>query len=526
MVLFAPRTRAALMAGLLASMIPAAGCERRASHPSRTDAWPGLPQWIPLPLDAGCPRCADPGADDDNDRIPNDLEGCLDCRDSDRDGVPDWLDSDSDGDRVMDYIERADVDSDGDGLPDYLDRDSDDDGLEDGNEDFNGDGLLGCCLTKCDTVGSSQQRRCPLTPDRCGPGQTCRAGLCEPPVDMRCSMAETDPRRSHTFGGSWPDAGLGTSICWTAGLPGSGRRAVQRRLNTIADWAVALEAGNTWAPLTLPAARRREAAALFDPRRKDYDLAGFVVSRPPRHEALRKEWDAVLGDLRRCRFPGAAALEQRSAGVPQAATENEPQNRTIRYPALLELTYELTAGAPLRAGELRLALVACLLGRGPSMLGRVPAPGGTASRQFVIRLMLQRQPGDYGSGFMTTWSTTMLGAVAPAARYFDALDPTGLMADALVDGSALYCHCGRLGDACALWPADGASVKPVFYTPPVTLSMTAALGGKRLAWSRVEGFDYQKRSGSVRLHGVTFASGTPLVVSHSSWSHGLDCYAW
>ncbi|WP_206052172.1 T9SS type B sorting domain-containing protein, partial [Nonlabens xiamenensis] len=111
--------------------------------------------------------------DDDNDGILDVLEG---GGDSDGDGIPDWFDQDSDNDGIPDnieaqttggYINPSGVDSDGnglddayettpgagegidpidfddDGLPDYLDDDSDGDGVPDSTEvsDFDNDGV-------------------------------------------------------------------------------------------------------------------------------------------------------------------------------------------------------------------------------------------------------------------------------------------------------------------------------------------------------------------------------------------------
>ena len=110
--------------------------------------------------------------DDDNDGILDVLEG---GGDSDNDGIPDWFDQDSDNDGIPDnveaqttggYIAPSGVDSDGnglddayevtpgsgegidpldfdgDGVPDYLDEDSDNDGVPDSTEgfDFDNDG--------------------------------------------------------------------------------------------------------------------------------------------------------------------------------------------------------------------------------------------------------------------------------------------------------------------------------------------------------------------------------------------------
>jgi hypothetical protein len=90
-------------------------------------------------------------ADADGDGISDLEEGASELRDSDRDGVPDYLDPDSDGDGIPDSIEAGDddletrpVDSDGDGVFDYLDDDSDNNGRPDrvdGSADTDGDGI-------------------------------------------------------------------------------------------------------------------------------------------------------------------------------------------------------------------------------------------------------------------------------------------------------------------------------------------------------------------------------------------------
>ena len=52
----------------------------------------------------------------------------------DNDGIPNYLDLDSDGDGKLDSVEKN-TDSDGDGIPDYLDKnDSGSDGFIDNND--------------------------------------------------------------------------------------------------------------------------------------------------------------------------------------------------------------------------------------------------------------------------------------------------------------------------------------------------------------------------------------------------------
>lgn len=93
---------------------------------------------------------------DDNDGIPADEEGAVRnedgtlnfeaSRDTDGDGLPDYMDFDDDGDNVPTSAEIVVnsgtitfTDSDGDGIPNYLDNDDDNDGVLTINEDINGD---------------------------------------------------------------------------------------------------------------------------------------------------------------------------------------------------------------------------------------------------------------------------------------------------------------------------------------------------------------------------------------------------
>ncbi len=81
----------------------------------------------------GIPNYVD--TDSDNDTIPDVVEG---VGDDDGDGIPNYLDNhddspkntDTDGDGIPDVVEGT-QDSDGDGTPDYLDSDSDNDGAPD-----------------------------------------------------------------------------------------------------------------------------------------------------------------------------------------------------------------------------------------------------------------------------------------------------------------------------------------------------------------------------------------------------------
>ncbi len=134
---------------------------------------------IPDRIEMGLPAAS--GTDANNNGVDDAYEGAM-TRDTDRDGIPDYLDSDSDNDGMPDAreillvalsgadsdgdgiddaidvdatggsdanhdgIDDAKVnlaDTDGDGIPDYRDSDSDNDGFLDGKEwgDFNNDGI-------------------------------------------------------------------------------------------------------------------------------------------------------------------------------------------------------------------------------------------------------------------------------------------------------------------------------------------------------------------------------------------------
>jgi len=88
----------------------------------------------PEPDDDDVCTCDTVEGDEDEDGIPNTIEGCFDV---DYDGIPNCLDTDSDNDRIPDSEECPEQpcrNTDGDFFPDFLDRDSDNDGVNDGYE--------------------------------------------------------------------------------------------------------------------------------------------------------------------------------------------------------------------------------------------------------------------------------------------------------------------------------------------------------------------------------------------------------
>lgn len=157
------------------------------------DDYDGIPDWVEIGCsfeDFGTPACPDPLEDEDGDNIPNyqdadfctlNANGVCAAWDTDGDGTPDFLDTDSDNDGLPDWEEACNLlihaqcptptltdhdfdgidnafdtdyggpglfsqtnNADGNGLPDFQDIDSDDDGILDEietSDDFDNDSV-------------------------------------------------------------------------------------------------------------------------------------------------------------------------------------------------------------------------------------------------------------------------------------------------------------------------------------------------------------------------------------------------
>lgn len=94
--------------------------------------------------------------DSNKNGLDNNFEPGLSPFDNDTDGIPDYLDLDSDNDGILDSIETA-IDTDIDWIRNYRDLDSDNDlcndVIEAGFSDANGDGILGNTISPVDTKG-------------------------------------------------------------------------------------------------------------------------------------------------------------------------------------------------------------------------------------------------------------------------------------------------------------------------------------------------------------------------------------
>ena len=543
---------------LLFAALLAIGCSTNPSPP-RDGAAGDLPDYT-VSIDWGL-RCADPTADRDGDGLSNAEEGCLEGRDSDDDGAPDWQDFDSDGDGIGDHIEigvkgsclgpaqdRWPCDSDGDGLPDYLDLDSDSDGILDKDEDPNSDGLVGCCLRRCNELEGGQRpdgfgppyharsgaRGCVLTGEGCGSGQTCVAGLCTPPTTFLCSKGETDRRLQDSFGDGKLDGERGTFICRdaTEAFP-HGRKYVQKRKTTdpsydatSGDWQVALELDAKYVELSLPGTAERVAAATSDQRDPGQLVAGFIVSLPDTQADIEKELAVLLATISAQPPGGAGTVSVRASGT---RGKSHDKYDTLRG-TLLDVSLQ-NATDPATA---RNQLIATLLGRPSAELGKLPSPYvGAAGQTLVIRLHTLRR-----FAFQRNASNELafdaagypkedlskpeqrriivMGAVALRAHYEDVTRKTGILVDDLSDGTAVSIYSDSTADECDVGLASLGNSLSLQYIP-IAASVGVTVDGVEISRGRQTGFDYLPAENAIVLRGVSFLTGSHVVISYQRW---------
>ena len=172
-------------------------------RPNWADNSPGAPiLWVDNNLD-NINDYYDPGADVDNDGIPNfydvnylpytdsNGDGVNDNMDKDLDGIPDYLDIDSDNDGIPDTVESFGVDANGDGRIDNF-VDVDVDGLSD-NVDANTSGgsslrLSGLGLGALDTDGDGLPNYLDLDSDNDGIPDIVEALGSDPANDGKVSL--------------------------------------------------------------------------------------------------------------------------------------------------------------------------------------------------------------------------------------------------------------------------------------------------------------------------------------------------
>jgi hypothetical protein len=421
--------------------------------------------------------CSDPDGDDDLDGIPNGSEGCLNGRDSDKDKVPDWLDTDSDDDKIPDSLEAGTkgsdgkcsatkktwpCDTDGDQYPDYLDEDSDGDGLKDGAEDINGDGLVGCCLAKCNTPGSSAQKTCVLGSTGCGSGQKCVSGKCTPAVAFSCSNGETNPYKKDTFGDGKLDNERGTFICRDATEDNpKGRKAVSTRSSKVGDWNVAYDPAASIGDITISGGGSKDAAAVIDDTTSTVGTAGFIVSTDSTKSSVQDELTDIM-----------SALNSKWGGNQISSTASGTEGHTHDLYDTVQgtiLDFNLTSSTT--AVDLRNTLIATLLGKNISDLSNLPSSSGTSTTAFVVRFLTIKRvefkkdskgnildedgnmisksgknPAD--SGDTAKWRLVVMGAVAAKSDYNDSTKKTGISVEDLSNGTAVAIASDTVENSC------------------------------------------------------------------------------
>ena len=387
--------------------------------------------------------------DDDKDTIYNGDEGCMYGdygRDSNHDGVSDYLDRDSDGDGIPDSIEAGDAspqtpprDTDGDGVPDYLDTDSDNDGVPDSEEDRNGDGLVGDCKIDCDPSGEGAQ---------CGPGQFCLAsGKCDPPVVFDCAGGETDPRNSDTDGDGVPDSQEGSFICnkQTEDNP-YGRKPVQYEMTSKFQIGIPVDAKYAEQRVTNKGDEKCDngtdddgdgkadcedpdclnttacggAAAVFDLPKQDDATAGFVLAREPAAENVQEEALAIRNEL--IGMFGASNVNMRASGSARLSHD--------LMPTVVSAVVDLSGMDRTNMIDIRNRVLAGLMGREIAEYSALPEADAYTDDQgnpivlpsdttFVVAFTVQYRyetPGDPPTGNM--WVVVM-GAVSRLGDYSD-----------------------------------------------------------------------------------------------------------
>jgi Bacterial TSP3 repeat len=321
------------------------------------------------------PECEVAG-DDDNDTISNGDEACLYGRDFDGDSVPDYQDHDSDNDGISDAIEAGDenpltppVDTDGDGLPDYIDWDSDNDGVSDGDEDRNGDGVLGTCTTPCD----------PGDPSACTVDQFCNPNVlvC---VDDECLDGETDTHSTDTDGDGLPDGEEPTFICNSRSESNPlGRKPVQYQSHSMGAFQLAMEDLATYREVSVDGGT--EEAAAWDMLDPDHWFSGFAVRRQPTGATVAEE---SVNAIQAIMLITGVTVDVLSSGSLSTSHDN--------YPIMVSTMIGVTTSSPRDVAVLRNQIIAAVAGRPVSDLSNTPGALGHDASSFIVSFSTLQRP--------------------------------------------------------------------------------------------------------------------------------------
>lgn len=417
-----------------------------------------------VPADAAWtnPDC-DLMADDDHDGILNHHEGCQFLTDTDGDTIPDFLDLDSDNDGVPDEIEAGDTllntppkDFDGDGLPDFRDNDGDNDGVLDGDEDRDGNGMVGICATYCPS----------LDPEECGPGQACLAtGRCHPAVTFECSKGETDRLNPDTDGDGTLDGLEGTVVCNERSEANpNGRRPVQFFNTEKFKIGVEIEAVVTQQLIdahgteTCTGGTDDDGDGAVDCADTDchntttcggvsitFDMedpgdlsAGFAFTRVPQAETVEAENTLIVQQI--ATALGTASVTMRASGSPMLSHDEQP--------TVARAMVDISGISAKYLSELRNTVLTTLTGRRTNEYTNLPGGDafGSQSSNFILSYAVQRRTPLSGDPYIV-----VMGAIGTSADYNDGIRGTGFQVDDAANGSNLAGPGDSFEDECEVY---------------------------------------------------------------------------
>ncbi len=365
------------------------------------------------PPDGAVNTDCEPFADDDNDTISNHDEGCEFNRDTDGDGVFDYVDQDSDNDGIPDRIEAGDQnpqtppkDTDGDGIPDALDQDSDNDGVPDKDEDRNGDGMLGSCQTPCDSSNP-----CADPSDYCSP----TAGVC---VNITCLDGETDPGSSDTDGDGTTDGDEPTFICNQRSESNpNGRKPIRREAHSSGHFQVALEENAIWLETDPNDRISSEGAGSFDLVDPDHEISGFAVARPATAADAATEAQTVIQQMNTMAGASSTPLTSGSATISHDG-----------YDTVVSAVIRTSVPSSTSIAGLRNQIIAALLGRTISDFSTLSQNNsGVTDTEFIVSFAVQVRAAS---------QTIIVGAVARSTQYSSGAH-VGYHVDDMANGTSL-----------------------------------------------------------------------------------------
>lgn len=357
--------------------------------------------------------------------------------------LPDYIDTDSDGDGISDAIELSlgsspvTIDTDVDGYADLLDLDSDNDGVLDQIEDPDGDGRVGCCLRSC---GESIPGCPEVGPAACGAGQQCSGGpggTCEPQLALECARGESDRTSRDSFG-LGIDQRIGNAICApVSALNPQGRRAVEVHTSEQGDWSVALPVGlsGPYHDLTLGGAKPVEAAAVFHQalsRAGEDHLFGFVASSSSSAVTAKQDMDTFIQELSAgSSLQGEGAVRLRASGAIGRTADG--------YSVVRNLIVDIHAENVSLAGMRQLVLSAIYRGQRP-VSGWPQGLPSFKSADYVLRIsaILRAEQAQI----------VYMGAVTIADKRSKPNTRVDLLSEDMANGSALQRAGQTVGDLC------------------------------------------------------------------------------